>query len=73
MVAKINEYASLRLTPGVRQQVVRIAKAERRTLSQVLRFLVEEALEVRNRRNSLAAEQSLEQLTVKKDPLSLNQ
>lgn len=45
-----NEYASLRLDAKMRVEIVKLARNERRTLSQMLRFLVEEAMDARSAR-----------------------
>lgn len=42
-----SEFASLRLPDDLRKKVTRMAQQERRTLSLMLRILVEEALERR--------------------------
>lgn len=49
MAAKSKEFASVRLPSPVKQQVVRMARAEKRSLSQMLKLLVEEALAQRSK------------------------
>jgi hypothetical protein len=47
MAAKSKEFASLRLPISLRRKVTAIAKAQRWTLSQTLRVLVEESVDRR--------------------------
>ena len=47
MRARSREFASIRLPEKLKATVLRIANTEQRTLSQMLRILVEEALERR--------------------------
>lgn len=47
MVAKAKEFASLRLSGKLREKVSKMARAEKRTLSQMIRILVEESIDHR--------------------------
>ena len=51
--ARASEYVSMRMTEKMRKEVRRMCSDERRTLSQMLQILVEEALEKRNQRDQL--------------------
>lgn len=44
MKSRVSEFASLRLTEKLRRDVLRMARDEKRSLSQMLGILVEEAL-----------------------------
>ena len=70
MTAKAREYAAFRLPKTLKEKVLKIAKGERRSQSQMLQILVEEAVEHRESAESL---KSSEQLIAGSDRLPLNQ
>jgi len=49
MASRPEEFASLRLGTDLKKQVLKIAASEKRTLSQMLRILIEEALQDRQK------------------------